>query len=174
MAKENIAEMKVGTSELAAIIGKSPQWVRQLTREGVLYQVARGKYKLGESIQAYYEHKAGEGPDNNLNYNREKALLTKAKRKLEENKLRVLEGKMHRAEDVETVMTEMLSNFRGQLLAIPSRLAPKIAGVKDVHIVSSLIKHDIYTALNELSTYDPEAFKPKDIEFIENDDEEIN
>lgn len=164
--------MKVGTSELAAIIGKSPQWVRQLTREGVLSQVSRGKYILGETIQAYYEHKTSENsPDNGLNYNREKTLLTKAKRKLEENKLQIMDGKLHQAEDVEEVMTAMLSNFRAQLLTIPSKLAPKMIGVKDINIASTLIRKDIYEALTELSNYDPEAFKPKDMEFVENDED---
>ena len=171
--KNGIEEMEVSTSELAAIIGKSSRWVRQLTREGVLYQVARGKYKLGEAIQAYYEHKTGENtPDNGLNYNREKALLTKAKRELEENKLRIMKGELHRSEDVKYFVTNMLLNARSRLLVIPQILSPKIIGKNDIHVVNKLLKEEIYAALNELSEYDPSDYKPKDMEFIENDDTE--
>jgi hypothetical protein len=50
---EALHEREILTSELGAIVGKTPQWIRQLTREGVLKQVDRGKYILGESVQAY-------------------------------------------------------------------------------------------------------------------------
>ncbi|MDT2239106.1 hypothetical protein P7H22_00050 [Paenibacillus larvae] len=35
-------------------VGKSPQWVRQLTREKVLEQVNRGKYVLVKLVQGQY------------------------------------------------------------------------------------------------------------------------
>lgn len=54
--KENV-KWEVSTSELAVIIGKSPQWVRQLTRDGVLTKISPGKYKLADAVQAFYENK---------------------------------------------------------------------------------------------------------------------
>lgn len=54
--KETGSEGEVSTSELAAIIGKTPQWVRQLTRDRILSQVARGKYSLADAVQAYILH----------------------------------------------------------------------------------------------------------------------
>lgn len=171
--KVKVENMEVSTSDLAAIIGKSPQWVRQLTRDGVINQIGRGKYKLSDAVQAFYKFKAGEGSDNNLNYNREKALLTRAKRKLEENKLMILEGKLHQAEDVKRVMTNMLATFRLRCLAMPTKLAP-ILEKKDLLFIQDEIKKEIYLALNELSNYDPEDFKPKDLEefMASTDDEE--
>ncbi|CAM3463953.1 hypothetical protein [Brevibacillus invocatus] len=56
---EQLKIKEVSTSELAEIVGKSPQWIRQLTREKVLNQVSRGKYSLGEAIQANCEHISG-------------------------------------------------------------------------------------------------------------------
>lgn len=56
---EKLQDKEILTSELAAIVGKTPQWIRQLTREKVLNQVSRGKYSLGEAIQANCEHISG-------------------------------------------------------------------------------------------------------------------
>lgn len=50
---ESLQDREVITSELAAVVGKTPQWIRQLTRDGVLRQVGRGKYLLAEAVQAY-------------------------------------------------------------------------------------------------------------------------
>ncbi|WP_019007740.1 hypothetical protein [Cohnella laeviribosi] len=60
---EALHEREILTSELGAIVGKTPQWIRQLTREGVLKQDDRGKYILGESVQAYIEYAVGEKID---------------------------------------------------------------------------------------------------------------
>jgi hypothetical protein len=56
---EKLQDKEILTSELAAIVGKTPQWIRQLTRDNVLKQVSRGKYSLGEAVQAYCEHVFG-------------------------------------------------------------------------------------------------------------------
>lgn len=54
--RKSIYKIQVLTCELADILGRSPQWIRQLTRQGVLKQTDRGKYSLGESVQAYMQH----------------------------------------------------------------------------------------------------------------------
>ncbi|QDS33238.1 type IV toxin-antitoxin system AbiEi family antitoxin domain-containing protein [Brevibacillus brevis] len=53
---DQLQNREISTSELAVIVGKSPQWIRQLTRENVLVQIGRGKYSLGEVVQAYIKH----------------------------------------------------------------------------------------------------------------------
>lgn len=51
-----IHETVIKTCELAAILGKTTSWIRQLTRDGVFKQVARGKYVLAQAVQDYNEH----------------------------------------------------------------------------------------------------------------------
>lgn len=152
----------VGTSEFAAVVGKSPQWIRQLTRENVLAQVSRGKYNLAESIQSYIDFAAGSAgqSDKDLNLNKEKALLTRAKRIMAEKELKTMDGELHRSEDVEKVMTKMLMNARSRLLAIPSKAAPLVIGNDEIGHVQEIIKKEVYEALNELANYDPGMFSP--------------
>jgi hypothetical protein len=54
--KITIHETVIQTCELAAILGSSTSWIRQLTRDGVFKQVDRGKYVLAEAVQDYNEH----------------------------------------------------------------------------------------------------------------------
>ncbi|WP_409174821.1 hypothetical protein [Brevibacillus fortis] len=79
---DRLQDREVSTSELALIVGKSPQWIRQLTRDNILVQVGRGKYSLGESIQAYIKHVEGESSDGKISYRDEKAAHEQIKKKL--------------------------------------------------------------------------------------------
>jgi len=54
MAKFNPG-MEVGTADLAAILGRTDRWIRDLENQGVLQKTARGRYKLAASVQAYVE-----------------------------------------------------------------------------------------------------------------------
>lgn len=50
---DRLQDREVSTSELAVIVGKSPQWIRKLTRDNFLIYVGRGKYMLGECVQVF-------------------------------------------------------------------------------------------------------------------------
>jgi phage terminase Nu1 subunit (DNA packaging protein) len=156
---ELLHETTILTSELAAVIGKSPQWVRQLTRDGVLKQVGRGKYILGESIQAYIEHAyGGKEEDNKPRYIDEKTELTRIKKEQAELELKRMRGELHEAEDVEIVMQDMLSAFRAKILSIPTKLSPQLVGMTEINSIQGVLKAAMREALSELSNYDAEAF----------------
>lgn len=152
--------MIVGTSELAELFRVSTRWIQKLNKEGILSQVERGKYDLAETIAQYidYVKMTHEVDGEKIDYNKEKALHERAKRKLAEIELDHLEGKMHKAEDVEKVMTQMLGNFRSRVLAIPTKAAPRVQGLTELAIIQEIIRKEVYEALTELSNYDPEMF----------------
>ena len=56
----------------------------------------------------------------------EKIKLTNVKRRIEERKLQIMEGGLHRSETVKSVMAGMLLNFKAKLQALPTTLAPKL------------------------------------------------
>lgn len=45
--------MTVTTTQLAAVLGITNRRVQQLTQDGVLTTVSRGKFVLGDAVQAY-------------------------------------------------------------------------------------------------------------------------
>ncbi|WP_409341036.1 type IV toxin-antitoxin system AbiEi family antitoxin domain-containing protein [Paenibacillus sp. MBLB4367] len=156
---EGIAQHKqvVQTGELAAIVGKSDRWIRQLTSDGVLKQVGRGKYLLGEAVKAYIEHASGGATeDNRPRLNDERAQLTQIKRQMAELDLAVMRGELHRAEDVKAVMNDMLNSIRSRLLALPMAIGPHAVHVHDLAVMTDMLTEEIRLCLTALAEYIPE------------------
>jgi len=162
MAKSrNLAEEIILTHELAAIFGCSPRWINQLTTNGLLTQAERGRYQLGSAIREYIaaiKQQAEEKDEEETDLREEQTMLTRANRKMAELDLAVMNGKLHRSEDVQNIMNEMMTSFRSRLLAIPARISPEVAAATDAMVVQQMIKGEIYDALSELSEYDPAKF----------------
>lgn len=74
--------------------------------------------------------------------------------------LNELEGKIHRSEDVEAVMTDLVYAIRSMLIALPGRLAVDVSSVTSAQEASEVIKKEVYKILNELSEYkyNPEEY----------------
>lgn len=165
MAKKKAEETKlheriVGTGELAAIIGKSDRWIRQITGEGILKQVDRGKYILGEAVQAYIEHAAGGREDDKKPRLRdEQTELMRIKKEMAALELAEMQGNLHRSEDVEAVMNDMLGAFRQRIRAIPMRLAPELIAMDDLNVIKGKLAAALDEALAELADYNPEMFR---------------
>ncbi|MEF3312626.1 hypothetical protein PV433_27420 [Paenibacillus sp. GYB004] len=153
---EKIHEKVVGTAELAAIIGKSDRWVRQLTGEKVLTQVDRGKYVLSAAIQAYCEYLLGGKEEDKrprlIDYKteHEKAKAEKAALELEQMK-----GNLHPAEDVERLLSDLILTTKSRLLGVPSRIATECDN-EPADVVESIVRKEIETALSSLAKYTPD------------------
>ena len=68
----------------------------------------------------------------------------------------------------------MLVRFKNRLLALPSKLAMELAGVKDINDVIQTIQKGLLDTLEELSEYDPDEIDQGDIYLPEEDEEEEN
>jgi phage terminase Nu1 subunit (DNA packaging protein) len=159
-AAELFQNQEVITSELAAILGKTPQGIRQLTRDKVLVQSGRGKYVLGESVQAYIEHtQGGKEETDKPRFIDEKTDHERIKKERAALELARMRGEMHMAEDVEAVMSDMLAAFRQKILSVPTRLAPQLAGIEEINVIKGHLTRAMHEALSELSDYDPGKFK---------------
>lgn len=152
----------VGTSELAAIVGKTKQWISQLTRDGVLTQVSRGKYNLAESVQAYIRHVTGVAEEGKVSYNDEKAQHEQIKKEIAQLELEEKRRNLHTTKDVQEAWGELLVNFRGMLMVLPPKLAGELTYMTDAKEIRTLLESRLTDALIELSKYDPleEGEKP--------------
>ena len=170
MAKgRNLSEEIILTHELAEIFVCSPRWVNQLTTNNLLTQVGRGKYKLGDAIREYIaaiKLQAEESDEQETDLRAEQTMLTRANRKMAELELAVMNGDLHRSEDVKSIMNEMLVSFRSRMLTIPARATPEITASNDANLIQQVIKRELYDALSELSDYDPAQYYEKGKERI--------
>lgn len=154
----------VNSVTLGSIWGVTDRRVRQLKDEGVISEVTRGKYDLAECTRRYcnFLRQAADANANQkeikLNYDQEHALHEKIKREKAELQLQVMKGELHRSEDVELVMTDMLTRVKTKLLGLPSKMAQMVAGMKDSVKIQGLLQRQVEEALNELSDYQPDLF----------------
>jgi hypothetical protein len=86
-----------------------------------------------------------------------------AQAEMAEIKLKEIRGQMHRSEDVEAAMNDIVYAFRSGVLAMPGRLAMDVAKVSDPNQVSKMIEAECFKVLDELSNYqyDPEYYKKR-------------
>lgn len=140
---------------VARFLDLSERRVRQLREQNVISEVRPGLYDLIETNRRYINYLRKRNPESEtaVDYNTERALLVRAKRKNEEYELQLKENKLHAAEDIEAVMKDMLVNFKSRLMSIPSKLAPVLSKKTDKAEIFALLKDHIDEALLELSDF---------------------
>lgn len=166
-----IADGLVGAKELADLFGKSTRRIEQLKAEGIIEGEGRPtRYKLVPTLKRYIKYlddKAnGREQKQTVAQQEEEKLraevrLKKAKAKTAELELDELQGKMHRAEDVEAVMTAHVLQVRSMLMSLPGKLAVDLAALTTPAEISSRIRQDINYILEHLSEadYDADEFR---------------
>lgn len=143
-------------AQVARFLDLSPRRVRMLVNEGIIQEVYPGKFDLVETNRKYINFiRKGSGEDGKevVNYNTERALLVRAKRRTEEYELRKKENTLHESEDVERIMTDMLVNFKSRLMSIPAKLSPILVKKTNRTEIFEIIKNHVDEALEELSDF---------------------
>ncbi|MEG1426363.1 MAG: DNA-packaging protein [Oscillospiraceae bacterium] len=151
--------MIVNQKELAQCLGISTRQVRNLKSDGMFVHPQNAKgYQLENCIQEYIDFKinAEMGRSASVSKERIQAEHEEVKKQISELRLRKLRRELHEAADVESFLSDMLIKFKNRLTAIPSKLAVKISGEKDITQIEGIIRDELYQTLEELSEYDPE------------------
>lgn len=140
---------------VARFLDLSERRVRQLRDEKVIQEASPGLYDLTATNHKYINYLRKRNPESEeqIDYNTERAKLVRAKRRNEEYELAIKEGQLHRSEDIEQVMTDMLINFKSRLMEIPAKLSPALCEKKDKADIYKLLKESIDEALKELSDF---------------------
>lgn len=161
----------------AAIIAKlfdlGERRVQQLAKEGIIPIASTRPYRfdLLPTVQAYIRYlsdKAKGKEQKNAgtlqaesDKLRAEADLKQSKAKIAKMQLKELEGKMHRSEDVEAVMNDLVFTIRSAILALPGRLAMDVVETTNANEAAALIRSECLKILTELSNYkyDPEEYQ---------------
>lgn len=171
MAFDIKKENWISTRGLAAVLMLSLERVRQLEEEGHLtckMDKNRKQYDLVPSVQAYIEYlrqQKDNGPvspaEDEARRIKADADLKEAKAAIENMKKEEFEAVMHRAEDVEKVVTDLATAIKAELLALPGTLAIDVAHADTPAEAAEFIKAAVNKILNGLTeySYNPEKFK---------------
>lgn len=162
---EELNDILVTSKVLEALFGVADRTIRYLADNGIVKRDSHGKYLLMDSAKSYITTlKVGntakvrtDDAKEELSLYTEKALHEHAKRQITEIKRQLIEGQVHKSEDVEAVMTDMFIKFREKMTAMPAKLARKLEG-KDKLEIQKILRKEIGSALNELADYNPADF----------------
>ena len=172
----NVDSLTVSAAVLGDIFGVSDRRIRQMAEEGIIVRVAKGRYNFQESVKNYIlslklavDTANQDNADGELNIEEEKALHERVKRHISELRLQTMKGELHKAEDVEKVMTDMLTSFKTRVMNIPSKVAPVLES-RDAGFIKDRLTAEVTEALNELKDYDPKAFYSD--EYVEGEDDD--
>ena len=152
--------MEISTDDLARCLGITTRWVQRLARDQVLVKVKRGVYDLERSVQGYIEYRLESMEESQEQKSLDEIRADHERWKMRKTQLAVqlLEGKLHRAEDVERVWSQSAAAVRSRLLGIPVKAAPQVAGMEDAGEIQQVLQREVAEALSEIAGYDPSDF----------------
>ena len=162
----------VTSSELAGLFDLPIRQIQRLTLDGIISPATNDRpyrydlevvcpqyiaYLDAKIIARAKTHAIEELEERKLRAEAEIKEAKAAVAKLERDEL---EGKMHRAEDVEAIMTDHALYARSMILAMPGKLAIDCANCQTAAEVAETIKKEVYHILNSLADYryDPEKY----------------
>lgn len=176
----DIDSVTVTAGVLGGILGVSERRVRGLAQEGIFVKASQGRYKLKESMHNYVlnlrvANDAGKtiqsDLEDELDLNTEKAKHERIKRHMSELKLALMKGEVHKSNDVEAVMMDMLVRFKTKIVSLPSKLTPQLVDRDKSYILNALTE-ELNQVLEELSSYNAADFYGKEYIDAEELDEE--
>ena len=164
MRVEELQNLVVSSKVLEDLLGVSDRMIRYMAEEGILERDSHGKYRFMQSVKNYIttlkiagSKKTAELNGETLDLDAERAIHERYKRQITEIKLQLIQGRVHRAEDVEAVMTDMLERFKAKIVSMPVKLAKRLEGENCVSI-QEILEEEMHDALEELAGYNPSDF----------------
>lgn len=151
MKVKGLKELTCTQKELASALGITPGRVNQLIDEKVIIADESDKNHavyIFDSLKNYYLSKnvSGTGVD----YWKERGLNERAKRQMNELRLKQNEGELYDAQEVEAAISEAMVILRNNLQSIPAKYALQLENKSQAEI-SALLEQEIETQLQELS-----------------------
>lgn len=166
------------SAQVAKVFRMTSKRVQQLTADGIIQttETPKGRRydwdKTVEKYVAYLADKAYGREQKELSIQLEEDKLKaevsikQTKAKVTQMELEELQGKLHRAEDVEVIMTDHVLFLRSMLMAMPGKLAVDLAGDHTAADQAERVRNEVYYILNQLADYkyDPEVYKKRVME----------
>lgn len=167
---KNVDENLVKVEKIAQIFGVGVRRVQQLTQEGIIatVEIKQGsrtlrRYELWQTVSTYIKYLSDKADGRTKNQTIEQMEEAKlqaeidykvSKAKMEMLKLDEMEGRMHSAEDVESMTTDLCLAVRSSLLSLPGQLSVDVSEAQTAAEASEIIKTAVNDILEELSRYE--------------------
>ena len=160
---------------ISKLLDLTPRRVNQLTKDGVLPKVDRGRYALVPVVRSYIRYLRERSVNTDVgadDYAAHRARLTKARADMAEMEREQMANNLIPSDDVADAWEVMAGNMRSRLLAIPSKTAATIFSADDVVDAKKILKDTINEALAELSSIEVKTANPIRSAELDDDSEE--
>ena len=155
-----MAENAQSAEVLAKLLDITERRVRQLSAEGVIPRVARGRYEMIGSVRGYIRYLRDlniQGDVGPADYGTQRARLVKARADLAEMEASQIRGDLLFAPDVTAAWTEIVALMRARLLVLPDKIAPVVHETTSIAQAKDVIKKAVYEVLSEIAATNVEV-----------------
>ena len=160
----------VKTPDLCILLNVTKQWIGQLVNQGDLVRTETEHgpmFNLMDSASLYRNSLTEKAKKTEEEKKLDKAKaaaevkLKVAKAAMAELQAKELQGKMHRAEDVQLFTQGLIDMVKSSLLQLPGQLAVEVSLCETAEEAQILIKDAVKDILREISEfdYDPEKYE---------------
>ena len=151
-----MAQQTYSTTTIAKLLQLSERRVQQLTKDGVIPKVDRGKYELVPAVHGYinylrHQMSADFSPDDIVKNKNRLTLATAELREIEKSQL---EGELIPALEIKKTWLHYVNLIKTKLLSIPNKAAPQMVTVNNINDAKNLLKERIHDTLDEIAKVD--------------------
>ena len=148
------------TEDISALLGMTPQWVRKLSKEGVIPQSSRGKFDLFPTIKRYIAYlkesqKEQTGPSDQKKMKARKLKAEteerEARAKLAEIQLDEKAGKLISREDVIREWSGRCVEVKAALLGLPQEIGFLFPDSEYRYMIEERVEQFVYETLERYS-----------------------
>ena len=160
--KPDAALTMVSVVQFAALVELTVQRVYQLCQQNILPRIVDGNLPVIAGMQAYIRYLRGfsnADAQSRTSFAQERARLFKARADIAELERQTRFDRLVPIEDIEASWVQLVGNFRTRIIAIPSKAATRVVGVKTPAQGLAILTEVVNEALLEISTAKLELVK---------------
>jgi phage terminase Nu1 subunit (DNA packaging protein) len=138
--------------EMSRVAGYTLRAISMRAAEGYFPRPARGQYNAVAVLQGmlkFQRERAGDAGDDSLS--KQRARLTRNKADMAELERGKLVGDLLPADEVLSGWSALFAKIKARMLAIPSKVAPRLVGLKTAAQAKAIIEPEVYEALEDAS-----------------------
>jgi phage terminase Nu1 subunit (DNA packaging protein) len=144
------------TAVIAKLFNLTPRRVNQLVAEGILPKAGDNKFDLAPTVQAYVKH-LQDNNNQDLDKLASDARIAKLRADKLTRELAQIDSELISTDEAMRAWGMVCHNIRSRLLALPTKSAPLLLGLKTMAEIQEIQKKLVYEALTELSNPDLKA-----------------
>ena len=144
---------KVSTSDLAVLLGVAERTIGKLLDKKILRRSVGGGFDVVDAIQSFVAYREGVvAAEHGIgSYGRSRAELYLEKARMARMQREKLEGELLPANEVLAGWSAIFAKVKARMLAIPSKCAPRLVGLKTAAEAKAVIEPEVYEALTDAS-----------------------